>query len=86
MCTAPLEEAPGAWLLYLGHEGTHPKLPLPPERLGPMRSLPAPLWQEARLQRILPGHGRLSDPQGRAPGSASSPGKGTPSQAENAFP
>ncbi len=86
MCTAPLEEAPGAWLLYLGHEGTHPKLPLPPERLGPMRSLPAPLWQEARLQRILPGHGRLSDPQGSDPGPASSPGKGIPSQAENAFP
>jgi len=53
-CADPFEKALEAWLLSVGPEGTLSKIPLPAERLGPMRSLPAPLGQEARLQRILP--------------------------------
>ena len=86
LCADPFEKAPESWLLDLGHEGTHPKLPRPSPHLGPRRSLPAPLWQEAHLQRILPSHAPPPPPSKRDHPPASATGTGTPSQAENAFP
>lgn len=86
LCADPFEKAPESWLLDLGHEGTLPKLPRPSPHLGPRRSLPAPLWQEAHLQRILPSHAPLLPPLKRDHPPASATGTGTPSQAENAFP
>ncbi|MGI5842587.1 MAG: hypothetical protein ACOX9B_00180 [Candidatus Xenobium sp.] len=84
LCAEPFENSPESWLLDLGHEGAPPKLPLPIPHLGPKIALPAPLWQEAHLQRILPSHALPPSQKGHPPASAT--GTGTPSPGENATP